>query len=168
MLNTTVTVTHTSPIPSTLSREDALALIHDAEHHIKCDPNMKDYTARTPAIPPTVPKDIDPIAATQCFSVTDSVPSMLPKAIWSGDAVSDYDFTFTKDGSFVRTSCPLSVLLETRWRVKDAECAEGEGALELEEVVEIRCSRLLAGVVKSQCETNWKDFHKKILQGKTA
>ncbi|KAK1690980.1 hypothetical protein BDP55DRAFT_627658 [Colletotrichum godetiae] len=168
MLNTTVTLTHTTPIPASLTREAALALIHDAEHHINCDPNMKDYTARTPAIPPTVPKDIDPIAATQCFSVTDSVPTMLPKAIWNSDAVSDYDFTFTKDGSFVRTSCPLSVLLETRWRIKDAEGAEGDGALELEEVVEIRCSRLLAGVVKSQCEMNWKGFHEKILAGKKA
>ncbi|OHE98968.1 hypothetical protein CORC01_05658 [Colletotrichum orchidophilum] len=163
MLNTTVTLTHTSPVPAGLSREDAVALIHDAEHQIKCDPNMIDYTKRSPEIPPTVPKDIEPIAATQCFSVTDSVPTMLPKAIWDRDAVSDYDFTFTKDGSFVRTSCPLSVLLETRWRVKDAESGDG---LELEEVVEIRCSRLLAGVIKSQCEMKWKDFHRKILQGK--
>ncbi|GKT48081.1 uncharacterized protein ColSpa_08262 [Colletotrichum spaethianum] len=162
MLNTTTTLTHATPLPTGMSREDAIALLHDAEHHINCDPNMKDYTKRTPEIPPTVPKDIEPVAATQCYTVTDSVPTLLPKGIWDSDAVSDYDFTFTKDGSFVRTSCPLNVVLETRWRIKDAS----GGGLELEEVVEIKCSRFLASVVKGQCEANWKDFHKKILKGK--
>jgi len=164
MLNTTVTMTHATPLPAGMSREDAIALIHDAEHHIQCDPNMKSYTKRTPEIPPTVPKDIEPIASTQCYTVTDSVPTLLPKGIWDSDAVSDYDFTFTKDGSFVRTSCPLNVVLETRWRVKDAS----DGGLELEEVVVVNCSRFLASVVKGQCETNWRDFHKKILAGKAS
>lgn len=123
---------------------------------------MKDYAPRTPEIPATVPKDIEPVAATQFYTVTDSVPTLLPKGIWDKDAVSDYEFTFTKDGSFVRTSCPLGVMLETRWRVKDAD----NGGLELEEVVEIKCSRLLAGTVKGQCELSWKDFHSKILEGK--
>ncbi|KAE9579037.1 hypothetical protein CGCF415_v001472 [Colletotrichum fructicola] len=162
MLNTTVTLTHVTPVPEGTSNEDAIALIHDAEHHIKCDPNMKDYTKRTPEIPPTVPQDIEPIAATECYSVTDSVPTLLPKGIWDRDAVSDYEFTFTKDGSFVRTSCPLSVVLETRWTVRDAE----GGGSELVEVVDIKCSRFLSSVVKGQCDVNWKDFHKKILEGK--
>ncbi|KAK2019890.1 hypothetical protein LZ32DRAFT_597483 [Colletotrichum eremochloae] len=164
MLNTTVTLTHATPLPAGMSREDAIALIHDAEHHIKCDPNMKDYTKRTPEIPPTVPKDVEPVASTQCYTVTDSVPTLLPKGIWDSDAVSDYDFTFTQDGSFVRTSCPLNVVLETRWRVQDAS----SGGLELVEVVEIKCSRFLASVVKGQCEANWRDFHKKILTGKAS
>ncbi|KAI8303980.1 hypothetical protein K4K59_013059 [Colletotrichum sp. SAR11_240] len=162
MLNTTVTLTHVTPVLEGMSKEDAIALIHDAEHHIKCDPNMKDYTKRTPEIPPTVPQDIEPIAATECYSVTDSVPTLLPKGIWDRDAVSDYEFTFTKDGSFVRTSCPLSVVLETRWTVRDAE----GGGTELVEVVDIKCSRFLSSVVKGQCDVNWKDFHKKILEGK--
>ncbi|KAF0332095.1 hypothetical protein K4K61_011389 [Colletotrichum sp. SAR11_59] len=162
MLNTTVTLTHVTPVPEGMSKEDAIALIHDAEHHIKCDPNMKDYTKRTPEIPPTVPQDIEPIAATECYSVTDSVPTLLPKGIWDRDAVSDYEFTLTKDGSFVRTSCPLSVVLETRWTVRDAE----GGGSELVEVVDIKCSRFLSSVVKGQCDVNWKDFHKKILEGK--
>lgn len=140
MLNTTVTLTHVTPVPEGMSKEDAIALIHDAEHHIKCDPNMKDYTKRTPEIPPTVPQDIEPIAATECYSVTDSVPTLLPKGI----------------------SCPLSVVLETRWTVRDAE----GGGSELVEVVDIKCSRFLSSVVKGQCDVNWKDFHKKILEGK--
>ncbi|KAL0938702.1 uncharacterized protein CTRU02_205312 [Colletotrichum truncatum] len=162
MLNTSLTLTHVTPVPSGMSKEDVIALLHDAEHHIKCDPNMKDYTARSPEIPPTVPKDIEPISATQCYTVTDSVPTLLPKGIWDKDAVSDYDFTFTKDGSFVRTQCPLSVLLETRWSVRESS----NGGYELVEVVEIKCSRFLASVVKGQCEANWTDFHKKILAGK--
>ncbi|KAK2038377.1 hypothetical protein LZ31DRAFT_608805 [Colletotrichum somersetense] len=162
MLNTTVNITHATPLPAGMSREEAIALIHDAEHHINCDPNMTNYTKRTPEIPPTVPKDVEAIASTQCYTVTDRVQGILPKGIWDSDAISDYDFTFTPDGTFVRTSCPLSVVLETRWRVKEAS----GGGLELEEAVEIKCSRFLAGVVKGQCEANWRDFHKRILAGK--
>ncbi|KAK1996317.1 hypothetical protein LX36DRAFT_122470 [Colletotrichum falcatum] len=164
MLNTALTFTHATPLPAGMSREDAIALIHDAEHHIKCDPHMKNYAKRTPEIPPTVPKDIKPVASTECYTVTDSVSTLLPKGIWDSDAVSDYDFTFTQDGSFVRTSCPLNVMLETRWRVKDAS----GGGLELEEVVEVQCSRLLASIVKGQCEANWREFHKKMLGAKAS
>ncbi|TDZ26250.1 hypothetical protein Cob_v001176 [Colletotrichum orbiculare MAFF 240422] len=162
MFSSSVTLTHVTPVPSGMSREDVVALLHDAEHHIKCDPNMKSWAARTPQIPPTVPKDVEPVASTQCYTVTDSVPTLLPKGIWDKDAVSDYDFTFTKDGSFVRTNSPLSVVLETRWCVRDSK----DGGLELVEVVEIKCSKFLSGVVKGQCEAHWKDFHKSILEGK--
>jgi hypothetical protein len=37
------------------------------------------------------------------------------------------------------------------------------GQLEIVEDVFISCSRLLLGIVKSQCEGNWKDIHAKML-----
>ena len=65
------------------------------------------------------------------------------------------------------------MVMETFWRVKEVtgagvEEAGGEGGeagpgLELVEEVTIRCSRLLVGIVKSQCEADWKSIHGKMV-----
>ncbi|KZL84297.1 hypothetical protein CI238_11338 [Colletotrichum incanum] len=166
MLNTAITLTHVTPVPQHMSREDALSRIHDAENHIKSDPNLTYWNPRTPKAPPTVPEDVVSIAVTECYTVTDTVPTHLPKALPRGmlekKSVSEYEFTFTPDGAFVRIYCPLNVLMETRWRIQDAS----GGGLELEERVNAQCSRFLASLVKGELEKNWKDVHQKILTRK--
>ncbi|KAK1596731.1 uncharacterized protein LY79DRAFT_508920 [Colletotrichum navitas] len=163
MLNTTITLTHVTPVPGCMSREDALSCLHDAENHIKSDPNLTYWNPRTPQVPPTVPEDVDAIAATEFYTVTDTVPTHLPKALPKGmlekKSVSEYEFTFTPDGSFVRIHCPLNVLMETRWRIRNAS----GGGLELEEKVSAYCYRFLATLVKGELEKNWKEVHQKIL-----
>ncbi|KAK2027469.1 hypothetical protein LX32DRAFT_722046 [Colletotrichum zoysiae] len=166
MLNTTFSLTHVTPVPGHMSREDALSCLHDAEHHIKSDPNLTHWNPRTPQDPPTVPEDVDAIAATECYTVTDTIPTnlpkMLPKGMLEKKSVSEYEFTFTPDGSFVRIHCPLNVLLETRWRIRDAS----GGGLELEEKVDASCYRFLGTLVKGELENNWKGVHLKILARK--
>lgn len=166
MLKTTIVLTHVTPVPEHMSREDALSRLHDAENHIKSDPNLTHWNLRTPKVTPTVPEDVNPIATTECYTVTDTVPTNLPKALPKGmlekKSVSEYEFTFTPDGSFVRIYCPLNVLMETRWRVQNAS----GGGLELEEKVNAQCSRFLLGIVKGELEKNWKEVHQKILTGK--
>ncbi|EFQ35143.1 hypothetical protein CGRA01v4_01737 [Colletotrichum graminicola] len=163
MLNTTIKLTHVTPVPGYMSREDALSRLHDAENHIKSDPNLTHWNPRTPQVPPTVPEDVDAIATTESYTVIDTVPTHLPKALPKGmlekKSVSEYEFTFTTDGSFVRIHCPLNVLMETRWRIRNAS----GGGLELEEKVNAHCYRFLAPLVKGELEKNWKEVHQKIL-----
>ncbi|OHF02303.1 hypothetical protein CORC01_02296 [Colletotrichum orchidophilum] len=166
MLTTSIHLTHVTKIPEYMTRDEVLSRLHNAEIHIKSDPNLTHWTPRTPKVPPTVPEDVESIAATECFTVTDTVPTNLPKALPKGllekKSVSEYEFTFTPDGSFVRIHCPMSVLLDTRWRVRDGS----NGGLELEEAVEAHCSRFLVSVVRGELEKNWEEVHRKILTGK--
>ncbi|KAI3556552.1 hypothetical protein CABS01_03661 [Colletotrichum abscissum] len=166
MLTTSFQLTHVTPIPDYMTSEEVLSHLHNAEVHIKSDPNLTHWTPRTPKVPPTVPDDVDSIAVTECYTITDTVPTNLPKALPKGmlekKSVSEYEFTFTPDGSFVKIHCPMSVLLETRWRVRKGS----DGSLELEEVVDAHCSRFLVGVVKGELEKNWVEVHRKILTGK--
>ena len=52
----------------------------------------------------------------------------------------------------------MGVVLETFWRVRDAE----EGMVLVEDVT-VRCSRLLVGIVRGQCEGNWRGIHGKVV-----
>ncbi|TDZ58496.1 hypothetical protein CTRI78_v005363 [Colletotrichum trifolii] len=161
MFDTSFTLKHTTPVPSAMSRDHVLNLLHNAEHHVTCDPNMKSYVPFTPPKPHELPKDIDPIASTVCYAVTDSVPTPVLSKVWERESVSRFHFTNTQDGCYVYTMCPLSVTLDTRWTVLES----ANGGLELEEAVEVKCSRIWAGLVKEQLEKNWKDYHKVFLSG---
>ncbi|KAF9873708.1 hypothetical protein CkaCkLH20_08818 [Colletotrichum karsti] len=160
MFETTFTLKHTTPVPPRMSREHVLSLLHDPEHHIKCDPNMKTFIGTTPKVLSELPDDVTPLAPTVCYSVTDAVPTPVLSKVWERESDSHYQFTFTADGCFVHTDCPLGVVLETRWTVRDAK----DGGLELEEVAEVKCSKLWASLVRGQLEKNWKDYHKAFLE----
>lgn len=94
------------------------------------------------------------------YEVTDRVHA-LPAGLWDSDVVSTYEFTDLEKGMFVRLRSPLSVMMETVWEVREVEGSPG--ALELVEEVNISCSRLLVGVIKGQCEGNWKGIHEKMV-----
>ncbi|CAI4216299.1 unnamed protein product [Parascedosporium putredinis] len=94
------------------------------------------------------------------IKLTDRVHA-LPAGLWDSDVVSTYEFTDLEKGMFVRLRSPLSVMMETVWEVREVEGSPG--ALELVEEVNISCSRLLVGVIKGQCEGNWKGIHEKMV-----
>ncbi|PKS06456.1 hypothetical protein jhhlp_007204 [Lomentospora prolificans] len=169
LLNTTATLQHITPIPSTVTASHAIASVQNHESFIKCDPHMISFK-------PLPDKTSDPIPSTiTCsapagrpavvYEVTDRVHA-LPAGLWDSDVVSTYEFTDLEKGMFVRLRSPLGVVMETIWEVREAK--EG-GGLELLEEVTISCSRLLVGVIKGQCEGNWKGIHEKmvaIMEGK--
>ena len=100
------------------------------------------------------------------YEVVDRVHA-LPAGLWDSDVVSTSEVVDLERGIFVRLRSPLSVVMETVWEVREVE---GVG-LELVEESVISCSRLLAGIVKGQCEANWKGIHEKlirIMEGKDA
>ncbi|KAM0283649.1 hypothetical protein ACHAQH_002428 [Verticillium albo-atrum] len=160
-LNTTQTLTHLTPIPPPATRTDSIAMLHDHEHLIKCSPAMSKFeliTSPSPA-PAPLPAGITPLGDTKCYQVTDVVHT-LPAGLWDSDIVSTYEFTNLADGLFVRIRSPMSIVLETVWSIE----GEGEGP-EMKETVTIKCSRLLVGVIRGQCEGNWKVIHAQMVAG---
>ncbi|KAH6650295.1 hypothetical protein F5144DRAFT_555830 [Chaetomium tenue] len=122
-----------------------------------------------------------PETVPECYRVTDIVHA-IPAGIWDTNVVSVFEITDIEEGWFVRIRSPLSVVMETFWRVRevaggaggagagesgdeDGEGGEGEAGpgLELVEEITISCSRLLMGIVKSQCENDWKQIHGKMV-----
>ena len=87
----------------------------------------------------------------------------LPAGLWDSDVVSTSQIVNLERGIFVRLRSPLSIVMETVWEVREVEGSE-DGALEIVEESVIACSRFLAGIVKGQCETNWKGIHGKLIR----
>ena len=93
------------------------------------------------------------------YEVVDRVHA-LPAGLWDSDVVSTSEMVDLERGIFARLRSPLSVVMETVWEVREVE----GGGLELVEESVISCSRLLAGIVKGQCEANWKGIHEKLVR----
>ncbi|KAH7368312.1 hypothetical protein B0T11DRAFT_62820 [Plectosphaerella cucumerina] len=163
-LNTTQTLSHVSALPPPITREAAIAMLHNHEHFISCSPNNpKREPAPAPSPPPELPAGVVGLRPTDFFRVTEVVHA-LPAGLWDSDVISTYEFTDIEDGLFVRIRSPLNVLLETFWRVRD-----GAAGLEVVEDVTMKCSRLLIGVVKGACDGNWPKIHENMIAGiKTA
>lgn len=73
--------------------------------------------------------------------------------------MSTYELVNFDKGVFVRIRCPLSVVLETLWEIRET----GDGGCELVEDILIKCSRLLVGTVKSTCENGFRNIHDKMI-----
>ncbi|KAK0655686.1 hypothetical protein B0T16DRAFT_451328 [Cercophora newfieldiana] len=156
-LNTTSTLHHVSQLPPGTTKAQALAMLSDREFFLTCAPSLSRFSAvQNPTPPPDVPEAIRAQARddlkTDTFSVTDIVHAM-PAGLWDTNVVSTYEITDITDGVFVRIKSPMSISMDTMWEVKESE--EGQGRLELVEHIEIRCSRLLMGLVKGECEMGW-------------
>jgi hypothetical protein len=138
--------------------EEAVDMLHDHEFFLHCDPHMSKFSRVATETPPVVPDTIKASGETEVYRVTDVVQA-LPAGLWDSNVESTYEFTDTADGCFVRIRSPLSVVMETMWTIK-----EEDGRLQLVEDVFIQCSRLLVGIVKSQCEKNWQKIHGKMIE----
>ncbi|KAK0731786.1 hypothetical protein B0H67DRAFT_549485 [Lasiosphaeris hirsuta] len=158
----TASILHSSPIPAGVTKEQAIAMLSDHAFFLSCDPLLSKFEPLSPASPPVVPDAITAQARgprlTTCFTVTDIVHT-IPAGLWDTNVVSTYEFTDITHGVFARIRSPLSVVLDTLWEIKEGEA----GGLELVEAATISCSRLLLGVVKSQCENGWQKIHAKML-----
>ncbi|KAI1200517.1 hypothetical protein F5X97DRAFT_292887 [Nemania serpens] len=185
-LSTTSTTVNTSPIPSSVRREDAVALLHDHEFFLLCDPHhLSHKTLPQPKETGTdpanldlarkhfnLPKDLVPVVLSRADEAPGSVVRLyevvdhMPNPVWSSHVVSHEEFVDHGEGTWVRIRSPLGVVMETRWSIRErskGEEEEGGGTLELVEDVVINCSRLVMGIVKGQVENNWKGIHKQII-----
>ncbi|KAF4431797.1 hypothetical protein FACUT_8557 [Fusarium acutatum] len=162
MFQTTAQIQHTSPISSTSAAPKAIEMLHDHVFFLHCNPYMSKFEAMptpdpTPSVPDTL--EVEPIAAPDCYSVTDRIHT-LPAGLWDSDVISSYEFFDLESGVFVRTRGPMGLVLETVWKIEESE----GGNLEIVEQVSITCSRLVMGMIKSSCEAGWKGVHGKMLE----
>lgn len=136
-------------------------MLHDHEFFLQCDPHLSKFEKLKPDEPPAIPDaikaQVTPGSETKSYSVTDIVHT-IPAGIWDSNVVSTYEITNTTSGLFVRIKSPLSIVMDTTWEIKAGE----DGALGIYEGIEITCSRLLLGIVKSQCEGGWDQIHAKL------
>ncbi|KAI1122398.1 mediator complex subunit MED14 [Nemania abortiva] len=180
-LSSTSTTVNSSPIPPSVRKEDAVALLHDHEFFLLCDPHHLSHKtlpqpAETEADPASVdaarkafklPEGLEPLVSTKTnegpgpvvkvYEVVDN----LPNPVWSSHVVSREEFVDHDEGTWVRIRSPLGVVMETRWSIREKN--EGGGVLELVEDIVINCSRLVMGIVKGQVDNNWKGIHKKLI-----
>ncbi|KAI2465065.1 hypothetical protein F4781DRAFT_435797 [Annulohypoxylon bovei var. microspora] len=177
----TAKLSNTSPIPAAegagdrITREAAVALLHDHGFFLRTEPHYVSHRALPPQQPSdnvsaatargayALPAGLEPLGspAVKLYEVVDHVPN----PVWSSSVVSTEEFVDCADGLWVRIRSPLAVVMETRWTVREREGGEeGEGALELAEDVEISCSKLLLGIVKTQVESNWRGIHANIIK----
>ncbi|KAI0160322.1 hypothetical protein GGR57DRAFT_457178 [Xylariaceae sp. FL1272] len=176
--SSTSKVTNTSPIPSSVSKSAAVTLLHDHEFFLLCDPHygshkVLDQPTETSSDPKSVPaavkhfkipSHVSPLPTTtkkpdgpvvSLYEVVDHMPN----PVWSSNVVSTEEFVDHDNGMWVRIRSPMGVVMETTWSIK-----EKGGALELVEDIAISCSRLVMGIVKGQCESNWPGIHKKLIE----
>lgn len=148
-----------------------MALLHDHELYLRCDPHMSQCEALpTPTPAPSLPTCLQPapqIGADSdrpptwsCFRVTDVVHAL--PGLWDSNVVSEYEFCLLDRGVFVRIRGPLRMVMETTCVV----CPRGEGddLFDLVEDVLISCSRLLIPFIKGQCEANWRGIHASLMK----
>lgn len=165
MFRTTAQLRHKSAVPANSPSTKGIAMLHDHEFFIRCDPHMTKYEAlpaQTSSDPtPTAPSNLNlaPIAPPKFYTVTDRIHA-LPAGLWDSDVVSKYEFFDLENGVFIRVHSPMGIVIETIWQISEVE---GGNTHELVEDITIQCSRVLVGTVKSSCESGWKGVHGKML-----
>lgn len=134
---------HASKLPDGATQKQGIAMLQDHEFFLSCNPHMQKFEARGPVSEPQLPESIKPLGPTTLYNVTDIVET-LPKGLWSSNVESTYKFTDFELGTFCALQSPMNVVMHTFWSIE-----EKDGGLELVEACEIKCSRLLIGIVKS-------------------
>lgn len=132
--------------------EDGVALLRDHPFLIQLDPEFVKYTVDEP------PPGGDP--ATKYYTVTDHMDA-LPAGLWDTTVSFKSEITDIPTGIKWFIKAPLGLAQTTYWTIEPVE-DPGTGFC-LCEKIEITCSRLLIGTVKSKCEGNYPGVHGKIV-----
>ncbi|KAF3762571.1 hypothetical protein M406DRAFT_341769 [Cryphonectria parasitica EP155] len=148
-------------LPPGATLKQGVDMLHDQDFFINCDPCLQKYElVDRDLASPELPEDrVKGIGPTTSYKITDVVEN-IPKGVWGSHVESRYEFTDVERGLFCRIRSPLNVVMEALWEVRDAE--DGEG-LELVEEADIKCSKLLIGIVKSQSEAGAGKIHAKMI-----
>ncbi|KAI8632569.1 hypothetical protein F5Y19DRAFT_368404 [Xylariaceae sp. FL1651] len=136
--SSTSKVVNTSTIPASVRKAEAVALLHDHEFFLLCDPHHASHktlpqppeTAKEPGdvdaarkhfklpgnLEPLLPASADePAAVVTTYEVVDHMPN----PVWSSNVVSREEFVDHADGMWVRIRSPMGVVMETMWSVRE-------------------------------------------------
>ncbi|KAI0394851.1 hypothetical protein F5Y17DRAFT_426424 [Xylariaceae sp. FL0594] len=174
-------IVNTSTIPAVVSKEDAVALLHDHDFFLHCDPHYAGHKRVPPPASLAPQNDVDAarkhyklpanltpllhekgekggeVVVVKVYEVTDHMPN----PVWNSNVVSTEEFVDTAEGMWCRIRSPMGVVMETFWVIRPKQGTAGE--LELVEDVSISASRLVLGIVKGQVENNWRAIHKQFV-----
>ncbi|KAG7292627.1 hypothetical protein NEMBOFW57_002662 [Staphylotrichum longicolle] len=106
-LNTTAKITHTTRLPASTTRPQALAMLSDHVFFLHCDPHLAKGGDGDGDDAEVLPRH--------------RRGARHPRGIWDTNVVSVYEFADLAEGVFVRIRSPLGVVMETVWRVADVE-----------------------------------------------
>ncbi|KAJ3036856.1 hypothetical protein HDV00_002339 [Rhizophlyctis rosea] len=166
LFTTTVDLTHAAPIPPGPTKETCISVLHNHDVFIHADPHLVSYK-QLPA-PSTldwrtahsIPAHIIPVditAPVHLYEVTDNVPN----PVYSSSIVSTEELVDTATGLWVRVKSPLSVVMETKWEIREIS----EGSYEIVQTVHIDANRMLIGLVKSQVEAGYEAIYTALIKG---
>ncbi|POS74090.1 hypothetical protein DHEL01_v207520 [Diaporthe helianthi] len=156
-LSSSAKIVHATKLPDGATQKQGVAMLQDHEFFLSCNPHMQKFESLGQVTEPTLPDSIKPVGPTTSYKVTDLVET-LPKGIWGSSVESNYEFTDFELGTFCLLRSPLNVVMHTFWSIE-----EKNGGLELVEACEIKCSKLLIGIVKSLNEGGWSKIHAKMI-----
>ncbi|KAL1853198.1 hypothetical protein Daus18300_011846 [Diaporthe australafricana] len=157
-LSASAKVVHASKLPEGVTQKQGIAMLQDHEFFLQCNPHMQKFENLGEVSEPALPDTVKAQGTSTLYKVTDIVETM-PKGIWGSSVESSYEFTNMELGLFARIKSPLNVVMDTFWTIEPSK----DGGLELVEACEIKCSRLLIGIVKSLNEGGWSKIHAKML-----
>ena len=146
-------------LPSGTTGSEVVGILHDHEFILRCDPQLKELREIPPTDLPSLPKHVrkKQVAEPRKYSLLDSVPNV-PSSLCRVESTTD--FTDLEAGVYVRLRSPLSVVMETEWKVKEGDT----GGLEIFRESTISCSSFLMPVAKPMFCDNLIDFGKKIVE----
>lgn len=152
--NSTIRVTIKTKLPPGVTQKQGVDMLHDKDFFINCDPCLEKYELLEKEVAnPEIPRDrVKGLGPTTSYKVHDIVENV-PKAVWTPQVELTNEVTDIERGVFSRIKAPLNVVMETVWEIREAEDASG---LELVEEADIKCSKLLVGMIKEQCERDGK------------
>jgi hypothetical protein len=99
---------------------------------------------------------------TMYYKITDTMHT-LPKGLWDTTVCYNAAITNIENGVKWLIHAPLGIVQRSSWTVEPVTEADdaGDSTLCLVEVIDISCSRLLIGTVRSKHEEHWKTIHVK-------
>ncbi len=161
VFETTFDVMLSGDLPGEVTREQALAILHDHDFIIHCDKNLSKYEEDTDSedVKPTeVNASFKPTARTRCYKIHDVVKN-IPGGIWDSKVDSSAEYTDLESGLFVFSKSPMGIHSDTSFVVQDSAAG-----LKLICKAEVSCSKLLVLVVKAGYKENLEHLHSTIMK----
>ncbi|KAF2225727.1 hypothetical protein BDZ85DRAFT_70360 [Elsinoe ampelina] len=161
MFETKFSVTSSTPLGSSIPKEDIIKLLHDFDAVIHTSPDCKGYQLATDQEPVSADSD-----ATQVYDCEDAL-SFIPRRLWDGGVWYKAIYTKQPMGCDITVKAPAGFTSFNEWRLNVDE----NGNKSLSIASDAQCSRLFAGTVERATPGNHeKQFarFKEMLQERVA
>ncbi|KAI5359520.1 hypothetical protein Slin15195_G071470 [Septoria linicola] len=163
-------ITHITPIPAGISRDAAVARLHDHAAMIQLNPLV--IRQEPTDAPATATKDEAELGT--WYSITDMI-NYLPGGIYKGEVSYKACFYNLRDGIQTHVFAPAGVDIKSKWSVggnmpdEPREPSElgvnkpSEG-LYIKEEIELRCNMFMGAFVKRNLQSSHQEVHNKIIE----